>query len=204
MRFTEEQELMRESIRKFVARELPPGFARKCDRDQSPPMAQYKRLAEAGYLSLAIPEEYGGAGGGIVELTILLEELAKGMMSFSIMAYRSAVHGAQSLLRYGTEEQRRRYLPGIISGDLLFCLSLTEPESGSDAANLKIKAVRDGDEFVITGQKLYNSGAHIADYIVLAARTNTDVAKHKGISLFLVPTNLPGLTIQRVETMGER
>jgi acyl-CoA dehydrogenase len=204
MKFTPDQELMRQELRKFVARHLPPGFARQCDREQKPPLEQYKRLAEAGYLGLGIPEEYGGAGGGIVELTILLEELAKGMMSFSIMAYRSAVHGAQSLLRYGSEEQRRRLLPGIISGELLFCLSLTEPEAGSDAASLKIRAVRDGDDFVITGQKLYNSGAHIANFILLAARTNPDVPRHKGISLFLVDTKSPGLTIQRIETMGER
>jgi acyl-CoA dehydrogenase len=204
MKFTPDQELMRAEIRKFVAKELPPGFARQCDREQKAPMAQYRRLAEAGWLGLGIPEEHGGAGGGIVELTILLEELAKGMMSFSIMAYRSAVHGAQSLLSYGSDEQRRRYLPGIISGDLLFCLSLTEPEAGSDAANLKIRAVRDGDDFVITGQKLYNSGAHIANYIVLAARTNPTAPRHKGISLFIVDTRSPGLTIQRIETMGER
>jgi len=204
MKFTEEQDMMREAIRKFVATELPPGFARECDRLQRPPMEQYKRLAEAGYLGIGVPEEYGGAGGGIVELTILLEELARGMMSFSIMIYRSAVHGAQSLLTYGTEEQRRRFLPGILSGDLLFCLSLTEPEAGSDAANLKIRAVRDGDDFVINGEKLYNSSAHIASYILLVARTSTEGRKHEGISLFLVDTKSPGLTIQRVETMGER
>lgn len=204
MQFTEEQQLLREAIRAFVKVELPPGFARMCDVNQTPPFEQYKKLADLGYLGIGIPEEYGGSGGGLVELTILLQELARGMLSFSIMVYRSAVHGARSILNYGTEEQRRRFIPGIIKGELLFCLSLTEPEAGSDAANVKIKAVRDGDSFVINGQKLYNSGAHISNYITLVARTDPNSRRHEGLSILLVDTKSPGLLIRKIETMGLR
>ncbi len=204
MQFTEEQQLMRDSLRAFVEAELPPGFARMCDADQKTPFDQYRKLADLGYLGIGIPEEYGGSGGGLVELTILLEELARGMMSFSVMVYRSAIHGAHALLAYGNEEQRKRFLPGIIKGELLFCLSLTEPEAGSDAANVKIKAVRDGDNFIINGQKLYNSGAHISDYIALVARTDATGPRHHGLSIILVDTKSPGLDIRRLQTMGER
>ncbi len=204
MEFTPDQQMLRAAVAEFVKAELPPGFARVCDAEERPPFDQYRKLAELGYLGLGVPEEWGGAGGGIVELTILLEELAKGMMSFSIMVYRSAVHGAQSLLSYGNEEQKRRLLPGILSGDLLFCLSLTEPEAGSDAASLSLRAERRGDRYVLNGTKIFNSAAHIASYILLAARTSTEGPKHKGISLFLVDTKSPGLTVNRLRTMGER
>jgi alkylation response protein AidB-like acyl-CoA dehydrogenase len=204
MDFTPEQQLLRTTIADFVARELPPGFARQCDEQRHPPIEQYRRLAEAGYLGLGIDERYGGSGGGITDLCILLQELAKGMMSFSIMVYRSAVHGAQSLLTYGSEEQRERFLPRIAAGELLFCLSLTEPEAGSDAANVQLRAVRDGDEFVLNGEKVFNSSAHIADYILLVARTSTEGPRHRGLSLFLVDTSTPGIDIQRIPTLGER
>lgn len=196
--------MFRESVADFVARELSDGFARQCDAEQRPPMEQYHRLAAAGMLGVGIPEEYGGSGGGIVELAILLQELARGMMSFSIMAYRSAVHGAQSLLTYGSPEQRKEYLPRIARGEALFCLSLTEPNAGSDAANVQLRAEADGDDFVLNGDKVYNSSAHIADYILLVARTRKDGPRHRGLSLFIVDTKLPGIDIRRIPTMGER
>jgi acyl-CoA dehydrogenase len=204
VQFTEEQILLKGAVADFVRKELPAGFSRQCDERQMPPFEQYKKLAQLGYLGIAVPEQYGGAGGGIVELTILLEELAKGMMSFSIMVYRSAVHGAQSLLAYGSEEQKRQLLPGIMSGDLLFCLSLSEPDSGSDAASLRLKAERVGDTYVLNGTKMWSSGSHIANFILVAARTSSDGPKQKGISLLLVDAKSPGLTIRRIPTLGER
>jgi alkylation response protein AidB-like acyl-CoA dehydrogenase len=204
MRLTSEQLALQDAIGDFVKVELPPGFARECDESQSPPIEQYRKLASAGYLGIAVPERFGGSGGTITDLCVMLHALAKGMMSFSIMVYRSAVHGAQSLLAYGNDEQRERFLPKIIAGEALFCLSLTEPGAGSDAASLQLRAELDGDEFVLNGQKLYNSSAHIADYILLAARTSREGVRHAGISLFIVDTRSPGLDIRRVPTMGER
>jgi len=200
----EQQIAFRDSVRDFVRKELPKGFARDCDANERPPLEVYAKAASLGYLGLGVPEELGGSGGDIVDLTILLHELAKGMMSFSIMVYRSAVHGAQSLMTYGTDEQKAKYLPRIAAGNALFCLSLTEPEAGSDAANVQLHAVQDGDEFVLNGQKLYNSSAHIADYILLVARTANPPRKHKGLSLFIVDTKTPGIDIRRIRTMGER
>jgi alkylation response protein AidB-like acyl-CoA dehydrogenase len=204
MEFTEEQQEFRQVIRDFVARELPPGFARECDEKEQPPIEQYRLLADSGFLGIGIPEEYGGSGGSILDLTILLHELSKGMVSFAAMVYRSAVHGAQSILTYGSEEQRQEYLPRIAAGEILFCLSLTEPEAGSDAANVQLRASRDGDDYVLNGQKLYNSSAHIADYILLVARTSTEGRKHQGLSMFIVDTRLPGIDIRRIPTLGER
>ena len=200
----DEQIAFRDSVRDFVRKELPDGFARECDVNERPPREVYAKAASLGYLGLGVPEEYGGSGGDIVDLTILLHELAKGMMSFSIMVYRSAVHGAQSLMTYGSAAQKEKYLPKITSGQALFCLSLTEPEAGSDAANVQLRAVRDGDDFVLKGQKLYNSSAHIADYILLVARTSSPERKHQGLSLFIVDTKTPGIDIRRIRTMGER
>jgi alkylation response protein AidB-like acyl-CoA dehydrogenase len=204
MEFTEEQYEFRQVVRDFVARELPPGFARECDDKEQPPIEQYRLLADSGFLGIGIPEEYGGSGGSILDLTILLHELSKGMVSFAAMVYRSAVHGAQSILTYGSEEQRQEFLPRIAAGEILFCLSLTEPEAGSDAANVQLRAVRDGDDYVLNGQKLYNSSAHIADYILLVTRTSTEGRKHQGLSMFIVDTKLPGIDIRRIPTLGER
>lgn len=204
MALNEQQIAFRDSVRDFVRKELPDGFARECDANERPPLEVYAKAATLGYLGLGVPEEYGGSGGDIVDLTILLHELAKGMMSFSIMVYRSAVHGAQSLMTYGTEAQKTQYLPRIAAGDALFCLSLTEPEAGSDAANVQLRAKQDGTDFVLNGQKLYNSSAHIADYILLVARTASTPRKHQGLSLFIVDTKTPGIDIRRIRTMGER
>lgn len=201
----EEQTALREAVQKFVERELPPGFARRCDAEQSPPLEQYRRLAEAGYLGIGLPEEYGGFGGTAVDLSIVLEELAYGMVSFAQMVYRSAIHGSHAILRYGTEEQKRDLIPRIVRGELLCSLSLTEPEAGSDAANVRTRAVRDGDDYVINGQKMYSSAAHLVDRILLVARTSEGARRHDGLTLFLVdPKNTPGITIQRIPTLGER
>lgn len=204
MEFTEEQEMLRESVRSFVQREMPPGFAREWDEKGEPPLETYQRFADAGFMGVGIPEEYGGSGGGIVEIAIMLMELSKGMMSFSNIVYRSAIHAAQGFLTYGTEEQRSTYLPLIISGEKKFCFSLSEPQSGSDAASIKLSAVRDGDDFVLNGEKMWSSGAGYADYVFLATRTSTDGPKHKGITMFLVDLKDPGITVTRIPTLGDR
>lgn len=204
MQFTNEHCAFRDSLKRFVRNELPPGFARKCDAEQMAPLDQYRRLAAAGFLGTTVPESYGGSGGGCVELAIMLEELARGMVSFSVMVFRSAIHGSHSLLAYGSEEQRRTLIPKIVSGEMLLSLSLTEPQAGSDAANIKIRAVMDGDCFVINGQKMYSSAAHIVDLVLLVARTATNGKPHEGISLIFVDPRSPGVTINRIPTLGER
>ncbi|WP_395108392.1 acyl-CoA dehydrogenase family protein [Actinomadura sp. SCN-SB] len=202
--YTEEQEALRAAVRDFARRELPPGFARECDERGRPPLDVYRRFADAGFLGIGIPEEYGGAGGDIVEITIVLEELARAMQSFASLVYRSPIHAGQGLLTYGTEEQRKRYLPGIASGRLLFCFSLSEPQAGSDAAAIRLRAERDGDSYVINGQKQFSTGAHYSDYVILATRTSDGARRHEGISLFVVDLKSPGITIEPIPTLGDR
>jgi alkylation response protein AidB-like acyl-CoA dehydrogenase len=205
MQFTEEQRILRESVAGFARRWLPPGFARECDESGTPPIEQYKRFAELGFLGVGVPEEFGGMGGGIVELTIIMEELAKSMLGFAIMVYQSAVHGSQALLSYGSEDQQKRFIPRLVSGDLRFCFSLSEPDAGSDAASLRLRATRDDNgDYVLNGSKMWSSSSHTADYILVAARTSTDGPKHKGISLMLVDTESPGLAINPIQTLGQR
>src|SRR3989442_9614245 len=104
---------------------------------------------------------------------------------------------------YGREEQKRRFLPGILSGDINFAIGYTEPEAGTDLASLRTKAVIDGDEFVINGNKIFTSGANQADYVWLACRTDPDAPKHKGISMILVPTSSPGFKVTPIVTVGD-
>ena len=205
--FTKEQEELRLQIRDFVARELPPGTARQHDEAGTFPLDTYLRFAELGHLGTGIPAEYGGRGGGFVDLAIILEELAKGMMSFALMVFRSAVHGAQTLLRLDddkAEEQRRKYLPAIVKGEARFCISITELDAGSDAAGVQLAAVRDGDDYVLNGEKYQSSALDVATHIIVVARTSSVGKRHQGLSLFLVPTKHPGLDKHFMPALGDR
>jgi len=199
--FTDEQMMLRESVRDFVRKEVPDSYARRCDREKIAPLDAFDKMAELGWLGVAIPEEYGGSGLGFVELGIIQEELSYGLLELAVLFYRATVHGAQSLLTYGSEAQRRRYLPLIAAGKFKSSMSLTEPNAGSDAAGVQTRAVRDGDGFVINGAKVFNSQVDIADRTVLVTRTDPAAAPHKGISLFFVDPKSPGVTIERLDTL---
>ncbi len=199
--FTDEQMMLRESVRDFVRKEVPDEYARRCDREKIPPLDAFDKMAELGWLGVAIPEEYGGSGLGFVELGIIQEELSYGLLELAVLFYRATVHGAQSLLTYGSEAQRRKYLPLIAAGKFKSSMSLTEPNAGSDAAGVQTRAVRDGDEFVINGAKVFNSQVDIADRTVLVTRTDPAAAPHEGISLFFVDPKSPGVTIERLDTL---
>ncbi|MBV1904020.1 MAG: acyl-CoA/acyl-ACP dehydrogenase [Marinosulfonomonas sp.] len=199
--FTEEQLLLRDSVRDFVRKEMPDEYARRCDREKIAPLDVFDNMAELGWMGVAIPEEYGGSGLGFVELGIIQEELSYGLLELAVLFYRATVHGAHSLLTYGTEEQRQKYLPLIAAGKFKSSMSLTEPNAGSDAAGVQTRAVRDGDHYIINGAKVFNSQIDIADRTVLVTRTDPDVAQHKGISLFFVDPKSPGVTIERIDTL---
>lgn len=199
--FTDEQMMLRESVRDFVRKEVPDSYARRCDQEKIPPLDAFDKMAELGWLGVAIPEEYGGSGLGFVELGIIQEELSYGLLELAVLFYRATVHGAQSLLTYGNEAQRRKYLPLIAAGKFKSSMSLTEPNAGSDAAGVQTRAVRDGDGFVINGAKVFNSQVDIADRTVLVTRTDPAAPPHQGISLFFVDPKSPGVTIERLETL---
>ncbi len=199
--FTEEQLMLRDSVRRFVREQVPEEYARKCDQEKIAPLDTFDKIAEMGWLGIGIPEEYGGAGLGFTELGIVLEELSYGLLELSVLVYRATVHGAQSLLTYGSEAQRRKYLPLIAAGKFKSSMSLTEPNAGSDAAGIQTRAVRDGDYYIINGSKNFNSQVDLATRTVLVTRTDPSLPQHKGMSLFFVDPHSPGVTIRRLDTL---
>ena len=153
-----------------------------------------RRLGQRGWLALSWPREYGGGGRPVIEQFIVEEEVALHAGPASEAIARIIV--APILLACGSEEQKRRYLPHLARGEMSFCLGYTEPESGSDLASLQTRAVREGDDYVITGRKLFTSGAESSDYCWLATRTDAEAPKHAGLSVFIVPMDAPGVEVR--------
>ncbi len=200
-RFTAEQDAFRQEIHAFVHAALPeppdiPEDAWIIGFDR----AFSKKLAARGWIGLTWPCEYGGQGKSYLDRLILTEELLRHGAPVAAHWLGDRQMGP-AILRYGTPEQKLQFLPGIISGDIVFCIGMSEPGAGSDLAGLQTKAVDDGDAYVLSGQKIWTSFAHLADYCYLVARTNPDVPKHKGISEFLVDMRTPGITIKPIVDM---
>ncbi len=157
------------------------------------------RMGADGWLGIGWPKEYGGQGRGPLEQLIFWEETYRARAPLPIIAVNTI---GPTVIRYGTDEQKQALLPGILRGELHFGVGYTEPSAGTDLASLTTRAVQDGDEWVINGQKIYTTHAHDADYIWLAARTDTEVPKHKGITIILVPTSSPGFSVTPIHTLG--
>lgn len=160
----------------------------------------YAELAARGWLQGAVPEELGGGGLDPLQLSVLLEELQ--LHRAPIDAMGVVIATASILLACGNTFLREEIVPKLLDGTSLTCFGYSEPESGSDVAAAQTKAVRDGDHWIITGQKMWTTMAHESDYVILLTRTNPDVPKHRGLTFFLVPLSLPGIEIQPVWTMG--
>jgi isovaleryl-CoA dehydrogenase len=198
---TSEQEDFVAAIRDFCARECGTREQRDAlDGNRHPHNAEiYKKMADLGWLGVAIPEEHGGSGGGLVDMCLFLEETARGLAPIGGYGVTMIVAGAYE--RFGTPEQKERILGGIAAGNVE-AIAMSEPESGSDVGSLKCRAVRDGDHFVVNGQKTWISEAHLAENILLVCRTDSSGAKHEGITMLEVPADSPGIEIRRIETMG--
>lgn len=158
-----------------------------------------RRLGEDGWLALSWPVEYGGRGTTAIQEWLITEELAARRLPLPGLSLTSI---GPTLIRIGTHEQKAELLPGLRDGSKLFCLGYTEPEAGSDLASLRTTARRDGDRFVIDGQKIFTSGAHHATHIWVAARTDPEAERHAGISVIIVPTDAPGVTITPLITQA--
>lgn len=148
-----------------------------------------RRIGADGMLGLGWPVEYGGQGRGPDEQFVFFDEAYRAGAPVSMVTLNTV---GPTLMKYGTEAQKAYFLPRILNGDLVFAIGYSEPEAGTDLAALRTRAVRDGDAWVIDGQKIFTSNAQNADWIWLACRTDPDAAKHKGISIILVPTDAPG------------
>ena len=175
---------------------------RECDREHRPPKEAFEQLGRQGWLGINIPEEYGGAGAGAVEVAILLEELGRSFLDLSFWVFRTLTWGGLAVGRDAGELTKKEFLPRIATGEVSVCFSLTEPDAGSDAASITLAAVADGDEYVLNGQKVFTSGFKVSDLAVVAARTSRAGRKHHGITNFLVDTDSPGLTWSPIETLG--
>ncbi len=205
-RFTEEQEAFRQELRQFLRENLGPDW-KGIDPDAYfhdenwPRIRQLTRkLAEKGWLTLAWPREYGGQGRPHIEQMVYNEEMAYFRAPTRDVTIGTELVGP-TLMIYGTEEQKRRFLPEIASGNAVYCQGFSEPESGSDLASLQLRAVEDGDDFVVTGSKIWTSGAHRATHCYLMARTDPEAPKHRGISVFIVDMKTPGIQVRPIINM---
>lgn len=198
-----DQESMIDHVRALLDDVCSMDYAAQCDTEMRPPREAFNALAKNGWLGLIAPEEYGGAGGSPTDLALLLEETGNHFEELGLWLFRNFTYGCYAVLKHGTEEQKRRIVPGTVKGELSFAFALTEPDSGSDAAALRTRAVADGDHFVINGRKQFSSGMDISDYVLLALRTSDLGKKQLGISTFLVDTKLPGIEVRKIPTLGQ-
>jgi alkylation response protein AidB-like acyl-CoA dehydrogenase len=199
---TEEQRMLQDMLHSFMEKECSLDAVHKFEEEETFPDDIWQKMAELGLMGLPFPEEYGGTDGSVVDLTIVCEELSWGMDSLGHLYAMSVLFGGESILLFGTEEQKRALLPRIISGEIKVAGSFTEPNAGSDVANIKTMAVENDKGFLINGAKIFSTGAHISDYIYLCARTSKEGPAHKGLTTFLVDKKTPGITTNRLEAMA--
>ena len=193
--------LVRHSAREFAEKVLKP-IAKKIDAEHVIPDNVIKQMSEMGFFALRVPEEYGGPGLSLYESVVVVEELAKASSGAAIMAVVSGDMVAFPLLRYGSREQKEKYLTKLAKGGI-GAFALTEPCCGSDAAAIETRAIREGDEYVINGQKIFITNAYYADFFLVAARTGKPEDRHRGISLFIVDRS-PCVKVSKLDMMGYR
>ena len=158
-----------------------------------------RQLGQDGWLGVGWPKEYGGHGRGPIEQLIFLDEAAKAGVPIPMVTLNTV---GPTIAQFGTPEQKERFLPGILAGEIHFAIGYTEPEAGTDLASLRTRATLDGDEYVVDGQKVFTTGAHDADFIWLACRTRPDAPKHQGISILIVDTAQPGFSWTPIHLVG--
>jgi len=202
--FTPEQQSFRNEVRSWLASHVPPslkgrGFAAsRADRAQVDQLRQWQRaLHGAGYVGIDWPREYGGRGASIMEQIILYEEMSRAQAPQPVNRGGLSMLGP-TLMKHGTPPQRERHLTRILTAEEIWCQGFSEPNAGSDLANLQTRAALDGDHYVINGQKVWTSMAHVAEWGFFLVRTDPNAAKHKGITFILVDMKTPGISIRRL------
>jgi len=189
--FSEDDRIFRDQMRRFAEQEVAP-IADEIDYEDRFPAEIIPKFGDLGLLQWSVPEAYGGPGGSLTKLCIAREELARYSLSLSVMVGENGNGMALPLLFGGSEEQKRKYFPMLAEGRTLVAFALSEPEAGSDAASLRTRAVRDGDDWLITGNKIFVTCGPVADYVLVLARTN-GAPRAKGVSAFIVDTGLTGV-----------
>ena len=202
--FTEEQRMLRDTVQKMMAKFATPEYVRRLDREQAYPDELYAEWLKMGLFRMPFPEEYGGLGGNVIDMVIIAEELS--YRSFDLFtAYGGSVFCGLNILRKGSEEQKRYWIPKVLSGEVKFSISMSEPDAGSDIGAMRTNAKRDGDHWVINGQKVWATGAGAKNNVInVYVKTDTQAHYRKGMSLFLVENNTPGVELRKLDMLGRR
>ena len=199
---SEEQSLLQETARAFVAKHCPPALAKEWDETDHFPTDLWNRMAELGWFALPFPADWGGGGGTPLEICLIAEALAHASLDVA-MAYVGTFIPGLVIHRHGTEDQRERFRPGLLDGAYRIAVAISEPDAGSDVASLRCAAVDRGDHFEVNGQKAWCTGAGLPGALIAAyVRADTDAPKHRGISLLLIPNDSPGVEIRRTPTLA--
>ncbi len=200
---SKEQQQLREELRAYYAELLTPevreGIAAGSGEGGHVWRDTIMRMGKDGWLGIGWPEEFGGQGRPATDQFIFFDETRRAGAPFPFVTINTV---GPTMMNYGTPEMKSYYLPKILAGELIFAIGYTEPQAGTDLANLQTRAIRDGDEYVINGNKIYTSGADEADFVWLACRTDVDAPKHKGISMICVPTTAKGFEWSLITTVG--
>jgi alkylation response protein AidB-like acyl-CoA dehydrogenase len=200
---TSEQRKFRDELREYFAAMMTPELVAEIRSGGEGGGPEYskalRQMGRDGLLGIGWPKEYGGQGRTPIEQFLFADEVQRAGYPLPFLTLGTV---SPTIMHFGTEEQKREILPRVLRGEIHFCIGYSEPEAGTDLASLRTRAVRDGDEWVIDGQKMWTSLAQFADYVWLAARTDPDAPKHRGISIFLVPTSSPGFKCSPITTVS--
>jgi alkylation response protein AidB-like acyl-CoA dehydrogenase len=200
---TEEQTMMRDSVLELLARVIPLERVRELDRAGQFPLDAYDALAKAGWMALPFEEKYGGSARSHKDLAVFVEAMSYHYAGIATAYLTTVIYAGQHIALHGSEHLKRTYIPRMIDGSCRMSIALTEPEAGSDAAAIRTRAERRGAAYVVNGQKLYTTCAHVAHYLVTAVKTDPP-AGHRGISMLLVPATAKGVVIRPLDQLGRR
>jgi alkylation response protein AidB-like acyl-CoA dehydrogenase len=201
--YSQEQEALRQELRAYYAKLLTPEVREALYQGHGvgPAMrAVVRQMGRDGWLGIGWPKEYGGQGRSPIEQFIFFDESMRSGAPVPMLTINTV---APAIMNFGTPEQKREFLPRILRGEIHFCIGYTEPSAGTDLASLKTRAVRDGDDYVVNGQKVFTSLASDADYIWLAVRTNPEAKKHRGLSMLIVDMKTPGIRVDPMHLLSE-
>ncbi|WP_456468581.1 acyl-CoA dehydrogenase family protein, partial [Archaeoglobus sp.] len=193
---TDDQKAIKEAAREFAEKEFP-NYAEECDKEEKFPFELWKKAAQLGFIGMAIPEQYGGQGLGVLDSCLVVEEFWR--VDGGLGMILATTFGSEQILAFGNEEQKKKYLPPLAKGEKICAACYTEPQAGSDVAGIKTRADKDGDEYVINGTKMFITNGTIADYYIVLARTDPNPPKrHHGMSVFLVEKDMPGVQANKL------
>jgi len=200
--YTDEQRALRAQLREYFARLVPPEIRPQLKGLETGPLHKQliRQMGADGWLGVGWPVEYGGQGRTAIEQLIWFDEARRAGAPLPFVTLNTV---GPCLMSLGTEAQKQKFLRGILAGEIHFAIGYSEPDAGTDLASLKTTAVRDGDHYVVNGTKMFTSGADTADYVFLACRTDPDAPKHKGLSILIVDTTLPGFSWAPIHTVGD-